>query len=223
MNKKVLLFVVPLFFMSGVLLGTFYFSGKKQEQKEELQTAFAFPVKKALSDFTFKDQHGNDFTRKSFNGKWSLVFFGFTHCPDICPTTLSTLSKAYSALPSEVQERVQVVLVSVDPERDSVSKLSEYIGFFNPNFTALATNREDLIKLTQSLGVSFIKRPLTGGSDYTIDHSSRLFLIDPSARRAAMFSPQQKYGLSGFSDIEIRDDLLALVTKSGSKTFVTRQ
>lgn len=222
MNKKVLLFVAPVFFLAGLTFGVYYFSANDVAPEKSLQSAFAFPVKKGLSDFSFKDQNGEPFTKKNLKKHWSLLFFGFTHCPDICPTTLSTLSSAYAELPEAIKTDLQVILVSVDPERDSVEKMAEYIRFFNKDFIALSTHHKDLIKLTQSLGVSFIKRPLKGGADYTVDHTSRLFLIDKSGRRAAMFSPQAGT-INAFSSDVIRDDLVTLIEQDHSMGVATRQ
>ena len=105
---------------------------------EELRIngAVVLNTPRIFSDFELTDHKGNLFNQERLQDVWTIVFFGFTHCPDICPTTLSILNDTYSKLKDREKERMQIVMISVDPERDSVEKLAEYVPFFNDEFIA---------------------------------------------------------------------------------------
>ncbi|MEM8817412.1 MAG: SCO family protein, partial [Pseudomonadota bacterium] len=121
-----------------------------------------------------------------------LLFFGFTHCPDICPTTLATLSSARQELSKSIAGAApRIVLVSVDPERDTPEKLAEYIAYFGKDNLALTGPEAAIRELTEPLFVYFSKVPLENG-DYTVDHSSVVLLVDPEGRFHALFSGPHK-------------------------------
>jgi len=144
---------------------------------------------RALPALALVDQHGQALGLDRLQGKWSLFFFGFTHCPDVCPTTLSTLAAAARLL-AELPEpqRPQVVFVTVDPERDTPQVLAEYARFFDPAFLAASASPEATAALAGQLGVAYQKVPRDGGG-YTMDHSAALFLFNPRAELNAIFSP----------------------------------
>jgi len=144
---------------------------------------------RALPELALVDQHGQALDLERLKGRWSLFFFGFTHCPDVCPTTLSTLAGAarlLQALPK--QQQPQVVFVTVDPERDTPQVLAEYTRFFDPAFLAAGAGLEATAALAGHLGVAYQKVPLEGGG-YAMDHSAALFLFNPRAELNAIFSP----------------------------------
>lgn len=116
-------------------------------------------------------------------GKWQLVFFGYTYCPDICPTTLAELRRIYSALPAAAREQLQVWMVSVDPARDTVEQLRDYLEFFEPSFQGLSGELADIQMLSQALSIPFIPGD-TSKPGYTVDHSGNLALIGPDGRQA---------------------------------------
>jgi protein SCO1/2 len=148
--------------------------------KEELQINGAIVLDKPriFSDFELQDHRGQVFDKARFEGIWTIVFFGFTHCPDICPTTLAMLNDTYSKLKDSEKERLQVVMISLDPERDTVEKLADYVPYFNPEFTGVTGNRHLIRRLSAELNVAYNKVPLEG-DDYTVDHSTQLILINP--------------------------------------------
>ncbi len=120
--------------------------------------------------------------------RWSLLFFGFTHCPDVCPTTLGMLAqteKALANLPDE--RRPQIVLISVDPQRDTPQQLASYVKFFSPSFTGVTGTQDAIDDFARALGVPVAISPTDNG-DYTVDHSAAIFLVDPDGAMRALFS-----------------------------------
>jgi protein SCO1 len=146
-----------------------------------------FPVPRVLPEFSLVDQDARPFTRDSLAGRWSLVFAGFTHCPDVCPTTLVSLAAIDKQLHAAGRD-LQVVFLSLDPERDTPATLSPYLDFYSPRFTGATGAPAEIDKLMAGLGLSYIKVPQEAGR-YTVDHSAALILVDPAARAAAYFKP----------------------------------
>ena len=141
-----------------------------------------------LPPMAFLDQQGQPFGIEQLRGHWSILFFGFTHCPDICPTTLALLAqveKQLADLPAE--HRPHVVLVSVDPKRDTPERLAQYVKSFSPTFTGLTGEQEAIHEFALKMGVPVAISPLPGGS-YTVDHSAAIFVVDPSGGLRALSS-----------------------------------
>ena len=155
---------------------------------EELQINGAIVLDKPriFSDFELQDHRGDVFNLERMQGIWTIVFFGFTHCPDICPTTLAMLNETYSKLKDSEKERVQVVMISLDPERDTVEKLAEYVPYFNPAFTGVTGNKHLIRRLTAELNVAYNQVPLSG-DDYTVYHSTQLILVNPMGHYHGFF------------------------------------
>ncbi len=149
------------------------------------QRATVLDVPRALPAFSLVADDGGALDADRLKGNWTLVFFGFTHCPDICPTTLATVARAIDDVPAG--ERPQVLLVSVDPERDTPEKLDTYLGYFDPAFLGATGDLDAIEAFATSVGAVFMHTPDDGGG-YTVDHSAALFLLDPQVRLAAVFS-----------------------------------
>lgn len=156
--------------------------------KEELQINGAIVLEKPriFSDFELVDHRGDMFNIERMQGIWSIVFFGFTHCPDICPTTLAMLNDTYSKLKDSEKERLQIVMISLDSERDTVEKLAEYVPYFNQEFIGVTGNKHLIRRLTAELNVAYNQVPLSG-DDYTVDHSTQLILINPMGHYHGFF------------------------------------
>lgn len=171
-----------------------------------LQSAQLYPQAKALAPFALLDQHGQPFTNERLRGKWSFVFFGYTTCPDICPTTLTVFTQLYKQLPAELQADTQMVFATVDPERDTVAQLQQYMPFFHADFIGVTGEPAAVDAFARSFGVAYSKIPQEGGS-YLVDHSVRVFLINQEGGRHALFAPTQgagfevKYLLSDYQNI----------------------
>lgn len=149
----------------------------------------AYPSPRPLAPFSLERADGGRLTLDDFRDRWTLLFIGFTHCPDVCPTTLGTF-KQLEPLLAEVQPALPhaFVFVSVDPERDDATTLRDYAGYFSPRIVAATGTKDELDAFVRQLGALYAKVPLEGG-DYTIDHSAQIMVIDPQARLAAIFRP----------------------------------
>jgi protein SCO1/2 len=131
-----------------------------------------------LGEFSLLDHRGNTFNAQSLEGGWSLVFFGFTHCPDICPTTMAFLNQLLQSIEGTEVEDTAVVMISVDPARDTVPVLAEYVPYFNPEFTGVTGEFLDVHSFATSLNTPFRKVP-GQGENYQVDHSANVVLINP--------------------------------------------
>lgn len=177
--------------VAGALAGvaTAYLLTHTESAPPALERATLFEASRPLPAIALQDQSGQDFDLGRMRGHWTLLFFGFTHCPDVCPTTLATLAETRRQLadlpPGEIPE---VVLATVDPARDTPAALASYVAHFDPSFTGITGSRESIEALVRDLGVAvMIGEPAADGS-YTVDHSAAIFLIDPAAAFTALFS-----------------------------------
>jgi protein SCO1 len=133
------------------------------------------------SDFSLPDTAGKTLTLADFKGKAVVLFFGYTHCPDVCPTTLAELSQALQKLGDD-GKRVQVLMVTVDPARDTAPLLGQYVAAFNPSFVGLRpADDAQLVKVTKDFRVYYAKVPGKAG-DYTMDHTAASYVFDPEGR-----------------------------------------
>lgn len=141
-----------------------------------------------LPPFSLVDHENRAFTNADLAGQWSFLFFGFTNCPDVCPSTLTLLAQVEKALAQRGEaQRPRVVLISVDPKRDTPEQLSKYVTFFSPDFVGLTGSQEAIDELTRQLGVPVAITPDdTGG--YSVDHWAGIFLVDPAGALRALFS-----------------------------------
>ena len=130
----------------------------------------------ALTDHTGKAR-----TLADFRGKAVVLFFGFTHCPDVCPTTLADMAQVKRKL-GPLGERVQVLFVTVDPERDTQDKLAKYVPAFDPSFLGLRGDPEATRAVAKEFKVYFEKRPGATPGEYSVDHSAQSYVIDPQGR-----------------------------------------
>ena len=152
------------------------------------QHATILPQPAALPQFRLRDHNGADFNKGSFNDRWSLVFFGFTHCPDICPATLQQLVVARSRVLQEAESSFpNIVLISVDPERDTPEVLAKYVGHFGDDVTGVTGSLDELRNLTSSLGI-FFEKSFREIGDYSVDHSAVVVVINRSGEFHGLFS-----------------------------------
>jgi protein SCO1/2 len=137
--------------------------------------------------FSLVDQNGKPFTDTDMKGKWELVFFGYTHCPDVCPTTLNELSLALDQL-GDNKSKVGIVFVSVDPERDTPAAIKSYVSSFDGPITGLTGTADEVAQAAKDYKVYYAKHPTAGGG-YDMDHSAVIYLMDPGGRFTATFTP----------------------------------
>lgn len=144
---------------------------------------------RVLPDFALTQADGSTLGPAQLRGHWTIVFLGFTHCPDVCPTTLATLAQAqkqWQAIPAT--HRPQVLFVSVDPDRDTPKLVGDYARFFHPATLAATANEPALGRFAQALGLVYMKVPQPGGG-YSMDHSATLVVLDPQGRQAGLIRP----------------------------------
>lgn len=140
------------------------------------------------------DHHGQPFSLEQWRDKVVLINFGFTHCPNICPTTLTNLAAAFRKLSAEEQTRVRVLFITLDPERDTVAKLAEYMPFFHPGFLGLTGSVAEIARAAKDYGVFYEKSVLPGNDgakDYTLNHSSYTYLIAPGGKWKLLYDYDQ--------------------------------
>lgn len=149
---------------------------------------FVYEVPRRFSDFSLIDQNNNPVNADILQDKWSLIFFGYTFCPDVCPLTMNTLNQFIGILESEGDYAgdTQVIMVSVDPQRDTADKLREYVGFFNDDFLALTGEYIDIFNLASQLNIAFGYVP-GDGENYLVNHSGEIALINPNGHFHGFF------------------------------------
>lgn len=182
-----------LWVLPGILIAAliwYFFPPSSQLRPPELKQATLLPEARLLQPFELLDTSGRPFTNQQLEGHWSFVFFGYTHCPDVCPTTLQTLATSIKRLSAAnpQQELPQVVFVSVDPERDSMDRLKQFTGYFNDAFVGVSGKPEQIKSLTSQLGIIYARVKQGPGSNYLVDHSAAILLIDPNGHFRAVFN-----------------------------------
>ena len=190
-NRKLvngLIVVAVIATLSGIYFG----HNNEQQDRTALQELSATVLDSArpVTPFSLTDQSGKEFTNKNLEGKWTMMFFGFTHCPAICPTTMAELNKFYLKLKQE-SDNAQVVFVTIDPERDDIARLKEYVNSFNSHFIGLTGKPDRLKTLSRELGIMTMEVPKqvpNQATNYNIDHSGTILLINPKAQLHAIFS-----------------------------------
>lgn len=196
LKSKFSIFVIAASAMSAGI----WLSSIQQEKMTEarkvnslIQGNILKPARKINVPALIKD-NGETFTQDDITGHWSLLFFGYTHCPDICPLTMSIVARAKKAADEEHHLFPDVFFISVDPDRDKPEMLGKYIRYFDKDFTGV-TGKQDLIKaLTLQMSVVFMKIPAAGQADeisendYLVDHSSALLLLNPEGKLTAFLN-----------------------------------
>jgi protein SCO1/2 len=162
-----------------------------------------YPMPRALSEFTINKHTGENFSNSDLEGKWTLAFVGYTFCPDICPVTLAELNKIYPQLKKmEGESPLQIWFLSVDPKRDTVERLNEYINYFNPDFIATTGPHEQLFPLVRSMGMMYSMSESTDNPNYLVDHSASIVVINPNGRVIGRFKPKHVLGELSISDTQ---------------------
>ncbi len=176
--------MVALAALGAALVG-FWLARQIDSSAPQLASGTWLPRPREVGDFHLTDQLGKPFSAASLQGAPSLVFFGFTHCPDVCPTTLAQLAALDKLAPVP---GLRVIFVSVDPQRDTPTALAAYLRNFDPRFIGVTGDPAAIAAVAANFGVAVEKVPLTG-DDYTVDHSAALFLLNASGRIAGIFTP----------------------------------
>jgi len=188
-NPKPIIFtaVAIVAALAGALLAYKYSS--LQAAPIALQSGTLLQPPRPLPHFALIDQNGQPFDAAALRNQWSLLFFGFTNCGDVCPTTLALLAsttKSLMDLPDA--QRPHIVFISVDAKRDTPEVLKSYLKAFDPTFTGVTGRQPDLDAFTTALSVPSAIRPLENGG-YAVDHSAAILVVNPQAELQALFSP----------------------------------
>ena len=171
------------------------------------QVVTLFPDPKPLTAFALTDHKNRVFDLASLKGKWSFLFFGFTHCPDVCPTTLAVLARARddTAKHAAGAGDIQFVFVSVDPKRDTSGKLGQYLHYFDTTFLGVTGDEAQIGNLAGQLGAPYQVAITPGMENYPVTHSTAVFLVDPRARYHAVFTPPHEAEAIGRRFKAVRD------------------
>ena len=149
------------------------------------------PEPREIKEFELTDQHGRPFTLENLRQRWTLVFFGFTHCPDVCPSTLYDLQLVHDEIMQEsdpANPPHQVLFVSVDPERDTPQRLGNYLAYFSPDFIGVTGDHSQLGPFSMNMSIAYrIGEHAEGDMAYSVDHSASILLIEPSGRMHGVF------------------------------------
>lgn len=169
----------------GLWLGSRAFAPAVPQTK----AAVMYPVPRALPDFHLTRADGGNLTQADWKGRWTVAFFGYTNCPDVCPTTLATFKQVWSKLHAAgIADKLRFDFISVDPERDTPEQLKRYVGYFGADFVGATGTDEELTRLTRALGLVYAREAASNGA-YTVDHSASAIIIDPSGREVGLFRP----------------------------------
>ena len=159
--------------------------------------------------FSLTAQDGRRVTDQTFRGKWLLVYFGYTHCPDVCPTTLADIAELLDQL-GPLAEKVQPLFVTIDPERDSAKVVGEFVNVFDPRIVGLTGTSAEIAAVAKQYRVYYKKLPAEEGSDnYLMEHSSFIYVMGPDGKYATLLSPQQ-----GQKPDEMASELRKLIAES---------
>lgn len=151
------------------------------EEELRAEGVFTLPRPRDIAPFALVDHNGDAYDNARLQGRWTFIFFGFTHCPDICPTSMSEMGQADRALRDggELQDGFQGILVTVDPERDTQALLGQYATAFSPRFYGVRGDREATAQFAQQVSAAFGKVPSDDEAGYTMDHTGNIIIINP--------------------------------------------
>jgi len=192
-SKPVKIVIIAIVAITAFAAGIWFGFGRQKPSAipiVEDTVITVLPKAKALKPFQLQTGTGEKFDLGSLKGKYSLLFFGYTSCPDVCPTTMFQLEKLYSILEKDGQQQnIQVVFVSIDPRRDTPDRLQKYVIAFNKKFIGATGQKEQVSNLAHQLGASYDVEDDGKSKDYSVSHTDVIFIIDPDAQFAAILTP----------------------------------
>lgn len=201
-KKRFALYLLPIG-LAAALAGYIVSQRLAHPAPPALTTGTALPAPRVVAAFELTDQSGQPFGNAGLTGQPSLVFFGFTHCPDVCPTTLALLAQLHREASLSA---VRIVFVTVDPKRDDPAAMKQYVDAFGAGITGLTGSEDALAPLLSNLGVVHSIQPLAG-DDYTVDHSATIYYLNARGEFSAVFTPPFDYA-------GMRADLTTLIASN---------
>jgi protein SCO1/2 len=199
-----ILIVAALSVTAGSLLWNSMQSGPDYSQR---MVFAAYPEPRVIADFDLRGPQGSAWSLQQLKDRWTLVFFGFTYCPDVCPSTLLQLAELRKALADDLDEEMlpAVLFVSVDPDRDSPEKIADYVQFFDPSFVGITGADAQIAALTLQMGIAYhVEQHDEGADDYDVGHSAGILLLNPEARLVGVFTAPHDVG-------DMKRELLRLI------------
>lgn len=181
MPTRVLIAVLCVLLCGG-LASIAYLLTHKPQEKAAFQTSLNIG-----GNFTLTNQDGQEVSSAIYKDKYKLVYFGFTHCPAICPTELQRIAQALTLLPEEIADQFQPIFISVDPERDTPAVLKEYMPLFGDNFVGFTGSVDEIEAVKKQFRIYASKVQLEGATDYTVDHSSYIYMLDKDGKVVNLF------------------------------------
>ena len=199
-NIHITIVIICLFMatMVGMMLSAQLREPVPSEEELRERGVFIFDQPRIVRPFSLTSHHDKDFTNDDLEGPWTLIFFGFVNCPDICPITMAMLNQVLVNMDdSSIVDSTQVVMVTVDPARDTVETLAEFVPYFNQDFIGLTGEFMDIHTFASNLNAAFQRVP--GDKDnYTVDHTGYIFLINPRGDYHGFIRPP--FTVQQFSD-----------------------
>jgi protein SCO1 len=181
-----LILVAALAAGSGLWLGSRFLGAPAPPR---LENAVLYPQPRAVAEFHLTQGNGQALSLDNWRGHWNVVYFGYTNCPDVCPTTLATFKQVWKDLGTrDLTDAVRIDFISVDPQRDTPEHLRQYVDFFSRDFVAATGSDEELTALTRALGLVY-SRTTDANGKIEVDHSGSAVIIDPQGRLVGMFRP----------------------------------
>lgn len=184
-----IIIVAALSVAAGVFINQYLNTASRDTQTPPGLDATVLPQARPISGFKLIDHDNKEFTIESMKGKWNFLFFGFTNCPDICPTTLKIMQGVWKKLPAD-KAKPGMLFFSVDPDRDPPELLKNYVTYYHPEFIGITGDLNQIDIITNQLGILYgYDDKEENSQDYTVNHSAQILLTDPQGRMRAVFSP----------------------------------
>lgn len=181
--------LLPWLVVAGVLVAGFMAGFYLLAPAPEPRHTTLLPEPRTLPGFTLVDGHNQPWTNAALEGNWDVLFFGFTHCPDICPASLGKLGAALELLEERGQPLPDAVFVTVDPARDDPERVREYASWFHPQMQGVTGALEAIDTLAAASAIGVVRHPPDAGGDYQVDHTASLVLVNPDGNIAGYISP----------------------------------
>jgi protein SCO1/2 len=190
-----------------MLLAAVLLAACSRPQPPQLNQGTLLPSAKPVTDFQLTDHRGQPFTLENLRDNWTFAFFGYTHCPDVCPTSMTMLAQVQRKLEQRdgLDKLPQVVFVSVDPERDTTALLSQFVPYFHPGFIGASGDPTNTLNLTRQLGILYGKAESSTADNYLVDHSAAIILLDPDGAFRAVFGVPHDPDLIANDFLAIKD------------------
>ncbi|MET1256714.1 SCO family protein [Aliikangiella maris] len=160
-----------------------------QAKAPEFTQLLVFPKKNPVAGFSLSKHDGERFDTKNFTGHWNLIFIGYTHCPDVCPMTLTDITNIYKNIDPELQKHFQIIFLSVDPKRDTLPHLADYIEHFHDDFVAITGDKNEIDKIVSVLGGIYHIND-EDEKYYTVDHTAKIFIVSPTGERYGIITSE---------------------------------